>query len=355
MDRRAPVTVHDLTQAGYASPGPIQLGTRADLNVRPLISVTWRELARTRSFSLDFQFPPPLSFRLDLAFLRNSRFILLPLGVPSRFLNIMTDASGVGWGIVLPHSQFSGKFDASLLQADIALKELLTIFWALLLVPSRCSVMVHTDSLVSLQVLRRGYSRNPLLDQLSRVIWRWMFSRSISLRLSLLPGNYNVRVDQLSRGLVISTEWSISNRDFLALLRLVGFVPQIDLLATGLNNRCDLYMSPCPVLQAVAIDAFNHCWDSWNLLCLFSLYPLILKALAKLRESVFVNAIFVCPELEGRAWFPSLLFFAHKLFRLSLRLQQVVQDSLVIQSEPTLLIAFVLSGNTSPAGSQMTL
>ena len=46
------------------------------------------------------------------------------------------------------------------------------------------------------------------------------------------------------------------------------------------NNRCGLYMSPCPDLQAVAIDAFNHCWDSWDLLYLFPPYPLISKALA---------------------------------------------------------------------------
>ena len=85
--------------------------------------------------------------------------------------------------------------------------------------------MVHTDTLVSLQVLRRGYSHYPLLDWLSRMIWRRIFGKCISLLLSFLPDNYNVRADQLSRGLAISTEWSISDRDFVALLCLVGFVP----------------------------------------------------------------------------------------------------------------------------------
>ena len=96
-----------------------------------------------------------------------------------------------------------------------------------------------------------------------------MFRRSIALHVNFLPGNYNVRAVQLSRGLAISTEWSISDQDFLALLRLVGFVPQMDLFATGLNNRCGLYMSPCADFQAVAIDVFNHCWDDWDLLYLF--------------------------------------------------------------------------------------
>ena len=168
------------------------------------MSVTRRELIRTRCLSLDFQYTPPLSFRLDLASLRNPRFIPLQLGIPSHQLHIMTDASGVGWGIVLPHSHCSLEFDASLRQADIALVELLTIL-GLLLVPLHSNVLVLTGSLESLQVLRRGYSHTPLLDQLSRVVWRHVFSRSISLRLSFLPGNYNVRVDQLSGGLTIST------------------------------------------------------------------------------------------------------------------------------------------------------
>ena len=78
-------------------------------------------------------------------------------------------------------------------------------------------------------------------------------------------------------------------------------------------------MSPCVNLQAVAIDAFNHCWDSWDLLYLFPPTPLISKALAKLRQSVFVNAIFVCPKLEGWAWFPGLFSPALKSFWLSYR------------------------------------
>ena len=139
-------------------------------------------------------------------------------------------------------------------------------FWALLLVPQHSNVMVHSDSLVSIQVLRRGSFLVPLLDQLSRVVWRHVFSGSISLRLSFLPDNYNVRVDQLSGGLTISTAWSINDQDFQELLGLAGFGPQIDLFATDLNNRCDLCISPCPDLQAVGIDAFNHCWDSWDLL-----------------------------------------------------------------------------------------
>ena len=83
-------------------------------------------------------------------------------------------------------------------------------------------------------------------------------------------------------------------------------------------------MFPCPNIQAIAIDAFNHSWDNWDFFYLNPPYPLISMALAKLRQSFFANAIFVCPDLEGRPWFPSLLLSIHISFRLSLFLQQVV-------------------------------
>ena len=335
--------------------GLFNWGALTDLGVRPLLSMTRSELSRTRKLSLDFQYPPPRSFRLDMASLRNLRFTPQPLGVPPGFLQIMTDASSEGWGIVLPHAHYSGRFDSSLLQEHIILKELITIFWALLLVPDHSSVMVHTDSLSSIHILRGGYSRTALLDRLSRVILQLVTRRSITLRLSFLPGNYNVRADQLSRGIAISTEWSLSDNDYETLLHRAGFIPQIDLFATDLNTRCELYMSPCPDPRAVAIDAFNHCWDNWRTLYLFPPTPLISRALAKLRLSAFDRAIFVCPMLAGRPWYPGLSSIAQESIRLSLHLQQLVQDSLVVQTDPTRLIAFVLSGSSTLTGSQMTL
>ena len=95
------------------------------------------------------------------------------------------------------------------------------------------------------------------------------------------------------------------------LLHLVGFVPQIDLFATGLNTRCKLYMSPCPDSHAVAFDAFIHCCDSWRVLYLFPPIPLISRSLAKLRQSVFEHAFFVCPILAGRPSHSPLLELAY--------------------------------------------
>ena len=102
---RSLIASHGLTQAGPASPGPLRSHTRTNCDIRPLMSVTG-ELMRTRRLSLEgdmfILLPPPLPFRLGLTSLRNPRFIPLQLSIPSHQLHVMTDASGVGWGLVSP-------------------------------------------------------------------------------------------------------------------------------------------------------------------------------------------------------------------------------------------------------------
>ena len=222
----------------------------------------------------------------------------------------------------------------------------------LLVTESGMSVRVHTDSLVSVQVLKKGFSKSPLLDQLASIIWRIVLSRSLDLHLSYIRGNYNVRADQLSRGTVISTEWTLNPQNYKHLLQKLAFVPQVDLFATDLNKKCSLYMSPCPDQQAVAIDSFNNKWDY---LYLFPPTSVISKALAKLRTSKFKKALLVCPELVGKAWYQNLLLFNRESLRLSLHLQQMVKDQLIIQEQPPKLVVFNLSGNTITSLSKKSI
>ena len=131
------------------------------------------------------------------------------------------------------------------------------------------------------------------------------------------------------------------------ILQKFKFNPQVDLFATDFNKEYSLYMSPCPDHQAVAIDSFNNNWDKWDYLYLSPPTPRISKALAKLRTSKFKKALLVCPELVGRDWFQSLLLFNRESLRMSLHFQQVVNDQLIFQEQPTKLVAFNLSRDTT--------
>ena len=125
------------------------------------MSVTRKELTRTRKLSLDLAYQHPKTFKMGLIVLKNNPSFLLKLGVPDYCINIMTDASKEGWGIKFPHQQIADLFDSSMIPKDVAIKELIVKFWTLLLVTeSKTSIRIHTDSLMSVHVLKRGFSKN---------------------------------------------------------------------------------------------------------------------------------------------------------------------------------------------------
>ena len=140
--------------------GLINWISSTNYSAKPLMSVTRKELVRIKKLSLDHKYTHPMFFKMSLIAMKNNPSFLLKLGIPDQYLNIMTDASKEGWGIKFPHLQLAGKFDKSMIPKDIALKELIVIFWALLLVTeSRTSIRIHTISLESVQVLKKGYSK----------------------------------------------------------------------------------------------------------------------------------------------------------------------------------------------------
>ena len=77
--------------------------------------------------------------------------------------------------------------------------------------------------------------------------------------------------------------------------------------------------------------------------------------------TVFVRAatIALCahilrlPIADGQALVPGSVQYGSESFNSPL--QQLVQDSLVVQTVPTRLIAFMLSGTTSPVDSQIPI
>ena len=76
-----------------------------------------------------------------------------------------------------------------------------------------------------------------------------------------IPGRFNILADRLSRMLKsIQTEWSLSQRIANQVFLMMGY-PNIDLFATGLNNRLPIYVSPIPDNRALAIDALSMNWD----------------------------------------------------------------------------------------------
>jgi len=83
-----------------------------------------------------------------------------------------------------------------------------------------------------------------------------MVSRSWILSAVHIKGELNALIDSLSRDLTVPTEWSLDSKSFQWLISL-GSAPQID-MATSLNHRLPLYVSPFLDHQAVSVDAMSR-------------------------------------------------------------------------------------------------
>ena len=282
--------------------GLFNWGASTDLGVRPVLPMSRCELTRSQKLSLDFHYPPPLSFRLNMASFRNLRFTPLPLGVPPWFLQVMTDASSEGWGIVLPQSQYAGRLYASLLRAHIVLLGLLTFSWALLL---------GSETLPSLDPYRlSGICTDPTQQLLAHDSAGPIISSNlatsvpqITVATPLLPP----RQLQCTGGSIIQRRYHL-HRVVHQRHRLQNPAPPCRVRAPD-RPICNGPQLPLQDIH-LAMSGSSRSGDrrirpllgQMAHVVLFPQTPMISRALAKLRQTVFEHAIFVCPLIVGRPW-----------------------------------------------------
>ena len=91
-------------------------------------------------------------------------------------------------------------------------------------------------------------------------IWSWAVKKDIWLSASHVPGVENNIADLKSRYFYDNKEWSLNPYMFEKVCEKFG-KPEIDLFATRLNAKCELYVSLIPDPNAFAVDAFTQNWN----------------------------------------------------------------------------------------------
>ena len=272
---------------------------QCDPIVKLLISTTRTILKLFRKSHPDTIIRIPRNLKIHLCKWVSDNTVPQHLGSPIPVFNIQTDASKGGWGFQVNQKGFHGKFDDSM-EYSINVLELLRVWFALLTISVRDSVIqVLSDNTTAVAVLKKAGSINYYLSSLAGLIWRRVSQFNWILKVAHIKGSFNVLADQLSRNKPLSTEWSITPQDFQRILRLNPFL-EVDLFATHLNNKLEVFVSPCPDERAVAVDALSISWERWDHLYLYPPTPLISRVLAKLTNTSFKSAILITPELPLR-------------------------------------------------------
>lgn len=224
-------------------------------------------------------------------------------------VHLWTDASTSGFGA---HNDSGGYIQGHWSEAHIGLhinaKELLAIALALEseLVPKQSSTVIFTDSKVAFfTVKNKGSNRSTVLQSIEDRVLKATELKNLSILPIHLKGESNVTADALSRDKPIPSEWTLTHQAFQALIREVGWKPQVDLMATPENTKLHTYISPYQVMGAAGVDFFATNLKQFTRVYLFPPQKLILKCLVRLLQFQG-RAIIIAPLLPSQPWFPVL-------------------------------------------------
>ena len=112
-----------------------------------------------------------------------------------------------------------------------------------------------TDNTTVVAYIRRqgGTHSTDLTEEAWKVL-NLCLAHNIHLLAKHIPGRFNTLADRMSRvDKPISTEWSLNQEIANKIFQIMDF-PSIDLLATRLNHRLPIYVSPIPDEKALSID-----------------------------------------------------------------------------------------------------
>lgn len=199
--------------------------------------------------------------------------------VPNPQVDIYTDASTSGWGVVINNRSYSGNWSATQYQHHINYKELLTVFIALQH-PRVKGQMINiiSDNITTIAYINHfGGTRSPALMKQATSIWNWCLRTGTRIRITYVPSAFNP-ADAPSRQLTGQLEWRISSPFFDLMDRKWG-PHTVDLFASPDNHQLRRYMTWKPTSGAIGHDALQHHWRTlgnvylcppWNLLPLSS-------------------------------------------------------------------------------------
>ena len=231
------------------------------------------------------------------------------LSLPRPDLVLYTDASDSGWGASLGSDHLSGWWSRDVSLFSINHLELLVVFlaiWGFLPLLRGRTVSLFTDNTSALSYPRKeGGTRSSTLNEVAQAVLRLCEASDVRLLPQFVPGRLNVLVDSLSRrGQVLGSEWTLHQEVCCDLFCL--WPVTVDLFATSLNHRLQVYFSPMADPQAAAVDALVQSWDNLQSYA-FPPLSLLQRVLSKVRGSHNLELTLVAPFWPLRPWFADLL------------------------------------------------
>ena len=234
-------------------------------------------------------------------------------------VEICTDASLEGWGAHRGDIAIGGRWLEEEAEEHINMLELKAILFGL---KSLCGredeqVKVLTDSITALAYVKHmGGVKSAKCDEVAKQIWDWLESNEMWVTIAHIPGSLNVTADFKSRNFQDNIEWELDDKLFARVCKTFE-VPDVDLFASRLTKKVEVYVSWNPDPEAWKIDAFSFKWTN-ALFYIFPPFSLVGKVLRKILGDK-ARAILVVPDWPGQPWYGRLQAVAKRKLRIRSR------------------------------------
>lgn len=227
-------------------------------------------------------------------------------------VQIFTDASDSGWGIIINQQQYRGKWSPSEQATHINYKELLVIWKLFSVFPAHQHrhLQLCMDNTAAIAYINKfGGTRSSVLNNLAMQIWQHCFRHRIFLSTLYVPSICNP-ADAPSRQMIQQNDWAITPSTFHHLDHLWG-PHSIDLFASPDNTKIPHnFVSWKYHPQAAWINAFSRNWTTIpGRLYLCPPWNLIPTTLLRLNQQPR-PATLITPNWPSAPWWPTVTAMA---------------------------------------------
>lgn len=234
-----------------------------------------------------------------------------PIRKSSYELEIFSDASLSGWGVVCREEKVNGWWSHEECTEHINILELKAVLYGL-----KCfakdlrdvNILLRIDNTTAIAYVNKmGGIQNEKLLNLGREIWSWCEERNIWIFASYINTRENTVADHESRVSFKETEWELSPHIFEVVQEKFGPF-DVDLFASKANAKCKRYCSWKRDPDSSAVDAFTIPWNNFYFYA-FPPFSIILRVLHKIRNDKAEGTLIV-PWWPTQSWFPLLIELA---------------------------------------------